>query len=46
MLKLRKALPGVRIEAVNAGMPIERLPFFLEKDVRRTYNEKSPKTAH
>jgi hypothetical protein len=27
-------------------MPIERLPFFLEKPMRTTYNEKGPKTAH
>jgi hypothetical protein len=27
-------------------MPIERLPFFLEKRMRTTYNEKGPKTAH
>jgi hypothetical protein len=25
---------------------IERLPFFLEKHMRTTYNEKGPKTAH
>jgi hypothetical protein len=44
-LKLRKAPAGVRIEAdeVTYG---QCLPFFLEKEVRRTYNEKSPKTAH
>jgi hypothetical protein len=46
MLKLRKAPPGVRIEA---GKPMDgdrALPFFLEKGVSRTYNEKSLKTAH
>jgi hypothetical protein len=45
MLKLRKAPGGVRIEA-DKGTMDKCLPFFLEKQVRRTYNEKSPKTAH
>jgi hypothetical protein len=25
---------------------LDKLPFFLEKGIHRTYNEKSPKTAH
>jgi hypothetical protein len=45
MLKLRKAPAGVRIEA-DKGYHGQVLPFFLEKDKRRTYNEKGPKTAH
>jgi hypothetical protein len=44
-LKLRKAPAGVRIEA-GEGPADKCLPFFLEKHIRRTYNEKSPKTAH
>jgi hypothetical protein len=43
MLKLRKAPAGVRIEA---GERTCDHSFFLEKDMRRTYNEKGPKTAH
>jgi hypothetical protein len=45
MLKLRKAPAGVRIEA-DEMYHGQCLPFFLEKDTRRTYNETSPKTAH
>jgi hypothetical protein len=48
MLKLRKAPAGVRIEAgerAHRHRPCGSL-FFLEKDMRRTYNEKGPKTAH
>jgi hypothetical protein len=45
MLKLRKAPAGVRIEA-GQRIDADRAPFFLEKHTRRTYNEKSPKTAH
>jgi hypothetical protein len=45
MLKLRKAPAGVRIEA-DAGPMDKCLPFFLEKVLCRTYNEKSPKTAY
>jgi len=46
MLKLRKAPAGVRIEAGGRSSRSRGLPFFLEKHIRRTYNEKSPKTAH
>jgi hypothetical protein len=46
MLKLRKAPAGVRIEAGERGWQSRRLPFFLEKVMGRTYNEKGPKTAH
>jgi hypothetical protein len=46
MLKLRKAPAGVRIEAAERAYRSRGLPFFLEKDMRRTYNEKGPKTAH
>jgi hypothetical protein len=46
MLKLRKAPAGVRIEAGARRRRLRRLPFFLEKVTRRTYNEKGPKTAH
>jgi hypothetical protein len=45
MLKLRKAPAGVRIEAGGRSSRSRRLPFFLEKDMRRTYNEKGAKTA-
>jgi hypothetical protein len=34
------------LRPVNAWLPIQRLPFFLEKHMRTTYNEKGPKTAH
>jgi hypothetical protein len=46
MLKLRKAPAGVRIEAGGRASRLRRWPLFLEKDMRRTYNEKSPETAH
>jgi hypothetical protein len=45
-LKLRKAPASVRIEAGERGWRPRGLRFFLEKNMRRTYNEKSPKTAH
>jgi hypothetical protein len=44
-LKLRKAPAGVRIEAAERGRRSRGPRFFLEKNMRRTYNEKSPKTA-
>jgi hypothetical protein len=46
MLKLRKAPAGVRIEAGEQTSRSRGWPLFLENDKRRTYNEKSPKTAH
>jgi hypothetical protein len=34
------------LRPVNGRMPMGVSPFFLEKHIRTTYNEKSLKTAH